>query len=57
MYLRPDSACLFGVVLPPNPTLFLEGEDLPASSVWINFKGEFHIKAIQCFSSNPLIAA
>lgn len=34
MYLRPDSACLFCVVLPPKPTVFLEGKDLPAYGFW-----------------------
>lgn len=34
MYLRPDSACLFSVVLPPKPTVFPEGKDLPAYRFW-----------------------
>lgn len=32
MYLRPDSACLFSVVLPAKPMGFLKGKDLPAYS-------------------------
>lgn len=32
MYLRPDSACLFSVVLPAKPMGYLKGKDLPAYS-------------------------